>query len=119
MQKLHIGFNNPKHIHVYTMLNTDSGERTDIQQVEEEKDLGVTFQDDLKFTKHINNCVNKANRMIGIITHFHRNRQGYVSITLQNNDSSIYGIRYYSLVTSFKKGYLFAGEYTKASNQTS
>ena len=49
------------------MLNIDSGDRTEIQQVDEEKDLGVTFQTDLKFNKHIVNCVNKANRMIGII----------------------------------------------------
>ena len=49
------------------MKNNETGEQSNIQQVEDEKDLGVTFQKDLKFTKHINNCVKKANRMIGII----------------------------------------------------
>ena len=64
-KSMHIGRTNLKH--EYTMLDPENNTRTAITQVNEEKDLGVTFQDDLKFTKHINNCVNKANRMIGII----------------------------------------------------
>ena len=36
------------------MLDPEKNTRTKITQVSEEKDLGVTFQDDLKFTKHIN-----------------------------------------------------------------
>jgi ribonuclease P/MRP protein subunit RPP40 len=34
---------------------------------EEEKDLGLIFQNNLKFDKRITNCVNKANRMLGLI----------------------------------------------------
>lgn len=64
-KSMHIGFNNTKH--VYTMLDSTTGNRTEILQVEEEIDLGVTFQSDLKFNKHIVKCVNKANKMIGII----------------------------------------------------
>jgi hypothetical protein len=30
-------------------------------------DLGVTFQNNLKFDKHITNCVNNANRLLGLI----------------------------------------------------
>ena len=64
-KSMHIGRNNPEH--KYTMLDVTTGVRTEIQQVVEEKDLGVTFQNDLKFNKHIATCVKKANRMIGII----------------------------------------------------
>lgn len=35
--------------------------------MDSEKDLGVTFQSDLKFDSHICNCVNKANRILGVI----------------------------------------------------
>ena len=31
------------------------------------KDLGITFQDDLQFTKHLADKVNKANSMLGLI----------------------------------------------------
>ena len=64
-KSMHIGYRNDRH--TYTMLDAQTGERTEIEQVDEEKDLGVYFQSDLKFTKQINCCVNKANRMIGII----------------------------------------------------
>ena len=33
----------------------------------DEKDLGVTFDDQLTFDRHINNAVAKANRMLGLI----------------------------------------------------
>ena len=64
-KSMHFGLKNENHN--YTMVNCDTGERSIIQQVNEEVDLGVTFQSDLKFNKHINKCVNKANRMLGII----------------------------------------------------
>lgn len=64
-KSMHIGHTNDKH--QYIMLDISSGNRTIVQQVDEEKDLGVTFQSDLKFDKHIVQCVNKANKMIGII----------------------------------------------------
>ena len=38
-----------------------------IQKVTPEKDLGVTFDQNLKFTDHINNKVNKANKNVGLI----------------------------------------------------
>ena len=38
-----------------------------VQKVTSEKDLGVTFNQNLKITDHINNKVNKANRTVGII----------------------------------------------------
>ena len=39
----------------------------DIDTVEEEKDLGVVFQQDLKFSNHIATKVNKANSMLSLI----------------------------------------------------
>ena len=62
-KSLHIGRNNPWHR--YYMH--ESGEQIPIEQVGSEKDLGVTFESTLKFDKHILNCVNKANRMLGLI----------------------------------------------------
>ena len=37
--------------------------------VVEEKDLGVVFDKDLKFTSHVNQIVMKANGVLGIIKH--------------------------------------------------
>ncbi len=45
----------------------DNMQTVNIEQVQEEKDLGVLFQSDLKFSKHINNCVNKANSILGLV----------------------------------------------------
>ena len=41
--------------------------REPLQQVTEEKDLGVTFCETLKFGKHILKCVNKVNKILGIV----------------------------------------------------
>ena len=38
-----------------------------IETCEEEKDLGITFDSNLTFDKHISNITNKANQMIGVI----------------------------------------------------
>ena len=39
----------------------------DLNQVTSEKDLGITFQDDLQITKHLADKVKKANSMLGLI----------------------------------------------------
>jgi hypothetical protein len=50
----------------YTMLdNTDN--YVQVTSISEEKDLGVTFEPSLKFDIHINNCVNKAQRVLAMI----------------------------------------------------
>ena len=54
---MHIGYHNDKHI--YQMGSGRS--RMDLNQVTSEKDLGITFQDDLQFTKHLADKVKKAN----------------------------------------------------------
>ena len=61
---LHIGANNPK----FTYKMVDKNNNTvDIKVVEQEKDLGVMFQENLKFDKHISLAVNKANRILGLV----------------------------------------------------
>ena len=45
--------------------NTDN--YVQVTSVSEEKDLGVTFEPSLKFDIHINNCVNKAQRVLAMI----------------------------------------------------
>ena len=43
------------------------GIRKDLEVREEEKDLGVTFDPTLKFSKHVGVIANKANRIVGLI----------------------------------------------------
>ena len=57
---LHLGRTNPNH--VYTMAGCD------INQTSEEKDLGVTIDNQLKFHKHIAITVSKARRLLGLIS---------------------------------------------------
>ena len=38
----------------------------DLNQVTSEKDLGITFQDDLQFTKHLADKVKKANSILSL-----------------------------------------------------
>ena len=58
---MHLGKSNRKYIYMLgnNMINATS----------EEKDLGVTITDDLSWSKHISNCVKKANRTLGMIKH--------------------------------------------------
>ena len=60
---LHIGYHNDKPI--YQMGSGDS--RMDLNQVTSEKDLGITFQDDLQFTNHLADKVKKVNSILCII----------------------------------------------------
>ena len=56
---MHLGSSNPKH--AYSM-----GGRN-LMETATEKDLGVLFDSELDFDKHIRGIVNKANRMLGMI----------------------------------------------------
>ena len=60
---MHMGRNNP--CHKYKMKVGD--DYVDIAECEEEKDLGVTFDPLLKFDRHVQNIIAKANQMIGVI----------------------------------------------------
>ena len=60
---MHIGNKNP--CYEYTM---DIGNNLQIiNTCTDEKDLGVTFDNNLSFGPHIQTVINKANQMIGII----------------------------------------------------
>ena len=61
---MHIGNNNPKFS--YKMLDKNNN-IADIKTVDHEKDLGVIFQEDLKFEHHISYTVNKANKIHGLV----------------------------------------------------
>lgn len=61
---MHIGRKNENYR--YTMIDS-TGNHTYINPVTSEKDLGVTFDENLNFQEHITNIVNKAQRNLGII----------------------------------------------------
>ena len=46
-------------------MNSES--TLELSGTDSEKDIGVTFSNNLKFDKHINNIISKANQMTGII----------------------------------------------------
>ena len=48
-------------------MKNSKGEKYQIQNVTEEKDLGVIIVTKLKFDSHISSKINKANRNLGII----------------------------------------------------
>ena len=60
---MHLGRDKPFSSY-YMIIN---GEPDQIKKVEEQKDLGVSIDNKLKFVPHIQAVVNKANRNLGII----------------------------------------------------
>ena len=62
-------------------MQTDTGPIV-VEKVTSEKDLGVTFDQKLKFTEHINNKVNKANRNVGLIfrTFAYMNKEMFLNL---------------------------------------
>lgn len=63
---MHLGRNNPQR--PYHMM-TEEGVPHKLAVATHEKDLGVEIDNQLKFSKHIQNQVNKANRALGAIKH--------------------------------------------------
>ncbi len=67
--------NTCKHMHLGNRMKTPNkynmkdanNKLTQINQVDKEKDLGVTFQNNLKFNQHISEKISKANRNLGLI----------------------------------------------------
>ena len=59
---LHIGRKNPCYNYVMNGLN--------LQETKLEKDLGIYVDNNLTFEGHINEIVNKANRLVGMISRF-------------------------------------------------
>ena len=61
---LHLGIKNKNK--AYTMKKPDGSTHT-LATTSEEKDVGVIVDDKLSFNAHIANCINKGNRMLGIL----------------------------------------------------
>ena len=70
---LHLGNKNPQH--TYKMKN-QQGEELDLETTELEKDLGINIDPSLKFTKHTEGQVNKANRIMGLIRRSYQHLDG-------------------------------------------
>ena len=60
---MHFGSKNP--MHDYTMRKDN--ELHTLEKVSSEKDLGITIDDKLKFSEHINAKINKANQIVIMI----------------------------------------------------
>jgi hypothetical protein len=60
---LHMGKNNPHCSYAFSV----NSQRVEINKCTEEKDLGVLFDEKLSFDGHIQSCIKKANRILGII----------------------------------------------------
>ena len=63
---MHLGHNNPGKKYV---METGNGGYHTLETVDQEKDLGVTVDTKLTFTKHVNSQVNKANQVLGAVKH--------------------------------------------------
>ena len=57
----HIG---PTNSSSYSMLDLNDHKHKELEFIEKEKGLGIFFDNNLKFSSHIINQVNKANRLI-------------------------------------------------------
>ena len=60
---------------------TQNGEATKINQVAEQKDFGVTIDNQLKFVSHIQAVVKKANRNLGIFKRTFRYLDNMVGVS--------------------------------------
>ena len=52
---------------IYNMTNSQNNNIVELEQTEVEKDLGLNIDNSLTFEYHLNEKVNKANQIIGII----------------------------------------------------
>ena len=64
-QTLQLGNKNKKY--EYNMRGHDGEERVVLKSSEVERDLGVLIDRELKFSKHIETQVNKANKIVGLV----------------------------------------------------
>ena len=62
---------------LYDYYLSSDGENNKLKLVDEVKDLGILFDNELKFENHISDTINKANSIIGIIRRSYR----YLNIT--------------------------------------
>jgi len=71
---LHLGQNNPEQ--TYSMKQRGAGERVTLGTSEWEKDLGVLMDSELKFSKRVEEQVNMANRILGLIRSYQYHDRG-------------------------------------------
>ena len=81
---MHLGRRNP---HKAYYMTTDGGELHKLDVADTEKDLGVHIDSKLTFSYHIQQKVNKANKMLGYIRH-----------TFKHIDTEAFLLLYKSLV---------------------
>ena len=91
------------------------GERLDV--VDEEKDLGIIIQDDLKVSKQCVKAVKTANRVLGMICRTFQYKS-YVIVPLYRSlVTTTLGVLCPGLETAFTEGYKYVGECTKEGNK--
>lgn len=83
-----VSYGNMKLPHQYTLLD-DNGQRQNLTIDQSEKDLGIQFTRTLSFDDHINNLVNKVNKITGLIRR-----------TFKFMDKSLFLTLYKSLIRS-------------------
>ena len=77
---MHIGNKDDQSRENYFMF--DGQTKITIEECDQEKDLGVIFDETLIFDKHINSAINKANKMLGLIkrTFNYLNRETFLKL---------------------------------------
>ena len=75
---LHYGNKNPEKTYHLTV----NGQEEEISNSDNVKDLGITFETDMKFRRHISNCINKGNKIIGLMrrTFLHFNPKTFTKL---------------------------------------
>ena len=71
---LHLGQNKPEH--TYSMKQRGAGEGVTLGTSEGERDLGVLMDSELKFSKRVEEQVNMANRILGLIRSYQYHDRG-------------------------------------------
>ena len=74
---MHIGKNNPLHVYYVDRDNTVM-----LSVCNSEKDVGVIFDNGLRFDLHINESINRANRLLGMIYRSFTYLDTFIFITL-------------------------------------
>ena len=62
-----VQFGYVRHTFNYAMRDSNSNTTMDLPIVDEERDLGIVFQSNLKFNKHVVNIVNRTKRLTGLV----------------------------------------------------
>ena len=86
---MHFGKSNPKA--VYIMMD-DDGNKRDIEQTNLERDLGITVDNNLKWSEHVHRMVGKANRILGMLKRTFESRDHKIWKDLYESQVSPLGV---------------------------